>query len=54
MLLTGDEHRAITAGLADSGRPAGPTGPQWVRQTADSLRRTYANEIDRDFVRRAS
>ena len=54
VLLTGEEYRAMAAGLADTDGPA--TGriavSEWIRANADSLGRTYANEIDRHFRRR--
>jgi NADH dehydrogenase len=54
VLLTGDEYRAMAAGLADTDGPA--TGErsvgQWVRDHGDTLGRVYANEIDRHFRRR--
>jgi NADH dehydrogenase len=54
VLLTGDEYRAMADGLADTDGPA--TGriavSEWIRANADSLGRTYANEIDRHFRRR--
>ena len=53
VLLTGDEYRAMADGLADTDGPA--TGSisvsEWVRANADSLGRSYANEIDRHFRR---
>jgi len=54
VLLTGDEYRAMAAGLADTSGPA--TGhvalSAWINEHADSLGRSYANEIDRHFERR--
>ena len=54
VLLTGDEFQAMSHGLADTDGPA--TGvvmmSEWIRANADSLGRTYANEIDRHFRRR--
>jgi len=54
VLLTGDEYRAMAAGLADTSGPA--TGhvalSSWIDENADSLGRSYANEIDRHFERR--
>ncbi len=54
VLLTTDEFRAMSDGLADTDGPA--TGAvalsEWIRANADSLGRTYANEIDRHFRRR--
>jgi NADH dehydrogenase len=54
VLLTGEEYRAMAAGLADTDGPAtGQTSVvQWVRDHGDSLGRVYANEIDRHFRRR--
>jgi uncharacterized protein YbjT (DUF2867 family) len=55
VLLTGDEFRAMSDGLADTDGPAtGSTAlSEWVRANADTLGRSYANEIDRHFrVRR--
>jgi uncharacterized protein YbjT (DUF2867 family) len=51
VLLTGDEYRAMADGLADTDGPATGTIPvrDWIRAYADSLGRTYANEIDRHF-----
>jgi len=54
VLLTGDEYRAMAAGLADTSGPA--TGhvalSAWINENAGSLGRSYANEIDRHFERR--
>ncbi len=54
VLLTGEEYRAMADGLADTSGPA--TGSialsGWVGANADSLGRSYANEIDRHFRRR--
>ncbi len=54
VLLTGDEFRAMADGLADTDGP--PTGTiavsDWIGAHADSLGRTYANEIERHFRRR--
>ena len=53
VLLTGEEYRAMAAGLADTDGPA--TGQvsvaQWVLDHGDTLGRFYANEIDRHFRR---
>jgi len=53
VLLTGDEYRAMVAGLADTEGPA--TGSvsvsQWIREQGEVLGRTYANELDRHFRR---
>jgi NADH dehydrogenase len=56
VLLTGEEYRAMAAGLADTDGPATGTiaVSEWIRANADSLGRTYANEIDRHFGRRRS
>jgi NADH dehydrogenase len=53
VLLTGEEYRAMAAGLADTDGPAtGETSvSQWVRDHGDTLGRVYANEIDRHFRR---
>jgi len=55
VLLTGDEYRAMAAGLADTEGPATGSGSvsEWIREHGDVLGRTYANEIDRHFRRRA-
>ncbi len=51
VLLTGDEYRAMADGLADTDGPA--TGSvavsEWIRQHADTLGQSYANELDRHF-----
>jgi NADH dehydrogenase len=51
VVLTGDEFRAMAAGLADVDGPA--TAPtcvsQWIRNHADALGMRYANELDRHF-----
>jgi NADH dehydrogenase len=51
VLLTADEYRAMADGLADTEGPA--TGSislrNWISENADSLGRTYANEIGRHF-----
>jgi uncharacterized protein YbjT (DUF2867 family) len=48
VLLTGEEYRAMAAGLADSDAPT--TGPtrftEWVSQHGGDLGRRYANELD--------
>jgi uncharacterized protein YbjT (DUF2867 family) len=51
VLLTGDEYRAMAQGLADTTGPATGTiaVSEWIGAHADSLGRTYANEIDRHF-----
>jgi NADH dehydrogenase len=56
VLLTGEEYRAMAAGLADTDGPATGTiaVSEWIRTNADSLGRTYANEIDRHFRRQPS
>jgi len=53
VLLTGEEYRAMAAGLADTEGPATGTiaVSEWIGANADSLGRTYANEIDRHFRR---
>jgi uncharacterized protein YbjT (DUF2867 family) len=55
VLLTGEEYRAMADGLADTDGPAtGVIGVRdWIRAYADSLGRTYANEIDLHFRRHA-
>jgi len=55
VLLTGEEYRAMAAGLADTDGPATGTiaVSEWIRANGDSLGRTYANEIDRHFRRRS-
>jgi NADH dehydrogenase len=54
VLLTGDEYKAMVAGLADTDGPATGTTSvsQWIADHGDSLGRTYANEINRHFRRR--
>lgn len=51
VLLTGDEYRAMAAGLADS--PAPTTGvtsvTEWITRHASSLGTVYANELTRHF-----
>ena len=51
VLLTSDEFRAMADGMADTDGPA--TGRisvnNWIRDHADSLGRSYANEIERHF-----
>jgi len=51
VLLTGDEYRAMADGLADTEGPATGTiaVSDWIRKHADTLGRTYANEIERHF-----
>jgi NADH dehydrogenase len=51
VLLTGDEYRAMADGLADTDGPATGTisVSDWIRDHADTLGRTYANEIERHF-----
>ena len=48
VLLTGEEYRAMAAGLADSDAPT--TGPtrftEWVSQHGGDLGRRYANELE--------
>src|SRR5436309_3061335 len=54
VLLTGEEHRAMADGLADTDGPA--TGERrlsaWLAEHGPTLGTTYANEIDRHFRRR--
>ena len=54
VLLTGDEFRAMADGMADTDGPA--TGriavSDWIRDHAEALGRSYANEIERHFKRR--
>jgi NADH dehydrogenase len=51
VLLTGEEYRAMAAGMADSSAPA--TGEtvftDWVAAHGQDLGRGYANELDRHF-----
>jgi NADH dehydrogenase len=51
VLLTGDEFRAMAEGMADTDGPA--TGTMsvsaWIQDHADTLGRSYANEIERHF-----
>jgi NADH dehydrogenase len=51
VLLTGDEFRAMSEGLADTDGPATGTisVSGWIRDHADTLGRSYANEIERHF-----
>jgi NADH dehydrogenase len=53
VVLTGEEFRAMADGMADTDGPA--TGAisvsEWVRDHADTLGRSYANEIERHFSR---
>lgn len=51
VLLTSDEYRAMSEGLADTdGPPTGSTSlTDWITENAPSLGRTYANEIGRHF-----
>jgi nucleoside-diphosphate-sugar epimerase len=51
VLLTGEEYRAMAAGLADSGAPpAGQTVfTDWVAAHASDLGRRYANELNRHY-----
>jgi NADH dehydrogenase len=53
VLLTGDEFRAMAEGMADTDGPATGTiaVSSWIREHADTLGRTYANEIERHFKR---
>jgi uncharacterized protein YbjT (DUF2867 family) len=52
VLLTGDEYRAMAAGLADSTAPAtGVTSiTEWITRHASSLGTDYANELTRHFT----
>jgi hypothetical protein len=51
VLLTGDEYRAMAAGLADSAAPA--TGEtvltDWIAAHGPELGRGYAHELNRHF-----
>ena len=51
VLLTTDEYRAMAEGMADTTGPA--TGEvrlsEWLKENADSLGLTYANEIERHY-----
>jgi len=51
VVLTGDEYRAMAAGLADTNGP--PTGTisllTWIAENATNLGTGYANELDRHF-----
>lgn len=51
ILLTGEEYRAMAAGLADSSAP--PAGQvmftDWVAEHGETLGRAYANELDLHF-----
>lgn len=51
VLLTKDEHGAMSAGLADTDTPAtGPTSViSWISENSDRLGREYANEICRHY-----
>ena len=51
VLLTGDEYRAMAAGLADSAAPAaGDTVlTEWIARHGAALGRTYANELTRHY-----
>jgi NADH dehydrogenase len=50
-LLTADEYRAMSDGLADTDGP--PTGrvavSEWIAEHGASLGARYANELDRHF-----
>lgn len=50
-LLTRDEYRAMTDGLADTDGPATGTVAvtQWIMDNGDTLGRRYAHEINRHF-----
>lgn len=56
VLLTGDEFRAMAEGMADTDGPATGTISvnSWIREHADTLGRSYANEIERHFRRRGA
>jgi len=51
VLLTVDEFRAMAEGMADTDGPATGTisVSNWIRDHADTLGRSYANEIERHF-----
>lgn len=51
VLLTGDEYRAMAAGLADTDGPATGTTrfSEWLADNAPLLGRSYANELNRHF-----
>jgi NADH dehydrogenase len=51
VLLTGEEFRAMADGMADTDGPATGTisVSDWIREQADTLGRSYANEIERHF-----
>ncbi len=51
VLLTRDEYRAMSEGLADTDGPATGTISLvgWISEHGEDLGRTYANEIDRHF-----
>lgn len=51
VLLTGDEYRAMAAGLADTDGPATGTTrlSAWLADNAPGLGRSYANELNRHF-----
>jgi uncharacterized protein YbjT (DUF2867 family) len=53
VLLTGDEYRAMAAGLADTDGPATGTTllSDWLAAHRSDLGRSYANEISRHFTR---
>jgi NADH dehydrogenase len=52
VLLTGEEYRAMAAGLADTEGPAtGPTALSvWLAEHGSTLGLRYANEIERHFA----
>ncbi len=56
VLLTGEEYRAMAAGLADTDGPTtGPTAlSEWIDAHHTQLGRRYANELDRHYVSSAS
>jgi uncharacterized protein YbjT (DUF2867 family) len=51
VLLTGEEFRAMADGMADTDGPATGTISviEWIRDHAETLGRSYANEIERHF-----
>jgi nucleoside-diphosphate-sugar epimerase len=53
VLLTGDEYRAMSDGLADTAGPATGTTllSEWLAEHGDTLGTTYANELVRHFSR---
>jgi len=53
VLLTGEEFRAMADGMADTDGPASGaiSVSKWILDHADTLGRSYANEIERHFSR---